>query len=494
MARRIALLTAGKGSRLGRLTEGRNKGLLSVGNKAVVSHLLDRFPDVPVVVALGHCGAHVREFLTMAHPEREFVFRAVDYEGPLSSAGYSLLQLRDLLSGPFIVATNDTIVAENVRFAGCNWLGVAEGRDANKYTRAALNGIRVTQVLRKGEPGGHAAYIGLAEVHDADDFWAALEPKLPCLEIEGFFGLNPLYAQWLTWTDTGNQAQYREAQERLGTTHLPKPRQDLYFYGNRVIKFFADTKQAQNRVARAQFLDGLVPEILDSGEYHYVYRRVDGEPFDAARACDFLDWCDRRLWRPARASRFVLARAFYYDKTRRRLDMMHASGFEDRAYVVNGLPCRSARELLETLSPSFYAAAEMVRWHGDLHPTNVLVTEDGYTLLDWRADYAGELEAGDLYYDLAKLYHGLLVGHSCVDDVRVDVTDGVAEISIPVPYRNLCAMRDIEAWANAQGLSAWRLKAVAALVALNSAPLHHHPYGEFLYLLGNRQLEELSAL
>lgn len=484
--RRIALLTAGPGTRLGPLTEGRNKGLLSVDNEAVVSHLLDRLPNVPVVVALGHCGVQVRQYLEMAHPDREFVFREVDYTGPKASSGYSLWQLRDLLPGPFLFATNDTVIEQPAWFRGCNWVGVSRRADTEKYTGVTLSEGRVTCIYRKGEPGGQYAYIGLAEIHDTDDFWASLGKKFPCSDIEGLYGLDPLYADSYTWMDTGDEELWR------GSAHLRKPGQDLYFRDSRVIKFFADPKQVRDRVARAEVLAGLVPEVVESNDYFFAYEWVNGMPLSPADTVQFLNWCERNLWEPREATHAAKrARYFYARKTKHRLKRLFAGeAVRDRAYTVNGVPCPRAWEMVDRLGDSFFDNTRMVRWHGDLHPTNVLRTGEGYTLLDWRADYAGLLEAGDQYYDLAKLHHGLLVDHEWLDDLWVDVQGNEAEIDFVVPYQNLRALSVLERWVRARGLSVGRVRTIAALVCLNSSPLHHYPYNQFLYFLGTMLLQE----
>ena len=53
---------------------------------------------------------------------------------------------------------------------------------------------------------------------------------------------------------------------------------------------------------------------------------------------------------------------------------------------------------------------------GDFHFENILwdAKEKKFTLLDWRQDFGGSLEIGDVYYDLAKLLHGLIVPHDSI--------------------------------------------------------------------------------
>jgi hypothetical protein len=46
-----------------------------------------------------------------------------------------------------------------------------------------------------------------------------------------------------------------------------------------VIKFFANNETNKNRVTRAEYLKGLVPEIINSTENFYKYKKAEGKLF-----------------------------------------------------------------------------------------------------------------------------------------------------------------------------------------------------------------------
>ena len=55
------------------------------------------------------------------------------------------------------------------------------------------------------------------------------------------------------------------------------------------------------------------------------------------------------------------------------------------------------------------------RMHGDFHFENIIFTNNKkYQFIDWRQDFGGILNYGDMYYDLAKLYHGIIVDHGAI--------------------------------------------------------------------------------
>ena len=55
-----------------------------------------------------------------------------------------------------------------------------------------------------------------------------------------------------------------------------------------------------------------------------------------------------------------------------------------------------------------------VNFHGDLHFENILISSKKIKLLDWRQDFSGNIFFGDIYYDFAKLLHGMIVSHEIV--------------------------------------------------------------------------------
>ena len=75
MSYRVLIPTAGTGSRLGKFTAFINKSLVGIANRPTISHIIEQFPnDTEFVIALGHKGNLVREFLSLAYPKRKFFF------------------------------------------------------------------------------------------------------------------------------------------------------------------------------------------------------------------------------------------------------------------------------------------------------------------------------------------------------------------------------------------------------------------------------------
>ena len=103
-AYKVLITTSGIGSRLGEITDFTNKSLVRIGNQPVLSHIIESYPlDTEFVITLGHFGSHVKQFLLLAYPDKNFEFVHVDkFKGEGSSLGYSLLQAEEKLQCPFL--------------------------------------------------------------------------------------------------------------------------------------------------------------------------------------------------------------------------------------------------------------------------------------------------------------------------------------------------------------------------------------------------------
>ena len=111
---KVFLPTAGIGSRVKGQSNNLNKCLISIDNKPVISHIVEKFhPKVSFVVALGYGGDYVKQYLEITYPERDFTFVQIDnFEGKDSGLGLTMNTCKDELQCPFVFISNDTIIEE----------------------------------------------------------------------------------------------------------------------------------------------------------------------------------------------------------------------------------------------------------------------------------------------------------------------------------------------------------------------------------------------
>ena len=72
---KICILAAGKGTRMGSVCKNINKSLLPLNNKAIISHIIEKFPNADsFVIGLGYKADQVKSYLKAAHPDKKFEF------------------------------------------------------------------------------------------------------------------------------------------------------------------------------------------------------------------------------------------------------------------------------------------------------------------------------------------------------------------------------------------------------------------------------------
>jgi len=517
MSYRVVIPTAGTGSRLGALTKNLNKSLVSIAHRPTLSHLIEQFPeDCEFVIALGHKGQLVRDFLELAYPHRTFFFAEIDpYEGAGSGLGYSLLCCREYLQQPFIFLSCDTLVYESIPPPEQNWMGYASLENMSAYRTLEVRDGQVRAIREKGESGSNLeAYIGLAGIHDHEAFWDAMQmggdTAISSGEAHGMRAVlmnESVAAHAFTWYDTGNpealmhtRDAYREANE---PNILEKEDEAIWFVGNHVIKFSQDTQFIANRVQRVQELQGYVPQVVDAREHMYCYRKVEGTIMSEAVTLPLFErllqhcqdfWHTARLSEQQRATFNSTCHRFYKVKTEERVALFYKNfEREDWGQPINGEPMPRLQKLLDQIDWEYISAGLPGCFHGDFHFENILWSEveQGFTFIDWRQDFGGDLKVGDIYYDLAKLMHGLIVSHELIhrDQYAVEWNDDSIHYDLHRKQALVECEVYLNAWCNQNGFDLKKVKILTALIYLNIASLHHYPYSLLLYALGKRMLK-----
>ena len=157
----------------------------------------------------------------------------------------------------------------------------------------------------------------------------------------------------------------------------------------------------------------------------------------------------------------------------------------------------SLQDLLNQIDWKWISSGLAGRFHGDFHFENILYSKSNkkFTFLDWRQDFAGNLSIGDIYYDLAKLMHGLIVNHGIVVKNQYSASWKEGEIKFDIQRKQSLAKCEqrLNAWLLENNYDPKKVKVLTALIYLNIAALHHYPYSLLLYGLGKKILkEELS--
>ena len=311
--RLVLLTTSGLGSRLGEITKYTNKSLVRIDDKPAISHIIESYPkNTKFIITLGHFGSHVKQFLEIAYPEKDFIFVNVDnYQGPGSSLGYSILCARDYIDQPFIFNACDSILKDFNPDNG-NYVVGAKKQDYSQYRTFNVTDGVVRKINEKGDLKFDYAYTGVCSVENYKRFFEILSDLENNNELSDVHVLNELMKEEQfslieskEWFDIGNSKELLNTRNSFKSSYevLDKPQESIYFFDDHVIKFFSDSIISKNRVKRAEYLSGLVPNIVAHSENFYKYEKQDADllakDINIKSFLSLLDWSKTNLWAPS---------------------------------------------------------------------------------------------------------------------------------------------------------------------------------------------------
>jgi choline kinase len=509
---------------MGDMGKNINKALFPVDGKAIISHIINKFPsNTEFVIGLGFLGKQVREYLQIAHRETQFVFTEVDnYSGQGSGPGYSLLCCKEYLQKPFYFVSCDTLWDNPLHESmNTNWFGVAKvsSEVSHNYLNLRIENNIVVELRDKVKvtESDYQAFVGLCYIHDFSIFWDSLDSSVTIKgEVQVSNGMNDLIektkviAKSIDWTDVGDADKYRIVISRYENFDFSKQNEAIYFCNQKVIKLFVDPQITMQRVKKSQLNTNVFPAITNHIGQFYAYDFQPGATLYQVNSQqifrNLLDWLGDELWEPITVSPDIIhstCKKFYRDKTLDRLKMYWEKyNLVDSPSVVNGLEIPSINKMFEEVPWEKLYEGIPCFMHGDLQFDNILFDTDTSTfnLLDWRQDFGGHIEFGDLYYDLAKLYGGIVLNYDYIKLNLLSYSEDNSEILFDYAqrYQAKYYLEILSQYIIQNGYDLQKVKIIVSLIYLNMSPLHHYPFDKMLYSLGRellmKQLEELKPI
>ena len=189
-------------------------------------------------------------------------------------------------------------------------------------------------------------------------------------------------------------------------------------------------------------------------------------------------------------------RDFYEHKTIDRINLYYDKFYnKDVDEIVNDNKLPPLLGVLDKLDWDWISEGWPTVFHGDLHFENILInkTNDGlpFSLLDWRQNFGGS-DVGDVYYDLAKMYGGILMSYklmkkeenfSCFVDQNIVNYDHKSE-SILNEFKPI-----YEKWIHDNNYDLDKVKLITSIIFLNMAPLHETEFGNLLFFKSKEMLQ-----
>ena len=514
----ICIVAAGMGTRLKSLGKQIHKGLLPMNNKAIISHIIDKTPkEFDIIIAIGYKGNMIREYCAAAYPDRSSNITFVEVEnidGKGSGPGHSTMVCKEHLQRPFYWITNDCIIDNELPLLDNNWLGLYPTSIPELYSTVEVDSdMNITAFKNKDKNGYDYAYIGLAAILDYETFWRELENNMGDRGevVSAFYNINnykSFKAKMLDWYDVGTIESYMKAKKLFGNSKqysIPKSSGEfLYVVNDNFIKLFSDPDITKNRVERAKYLTGLVPNIVYAGENIYSYKWINGQTLYEANDLNlwkqFIDWAEKLWLVDHTVDLSKNAEAFYKDKTLKRMAQFLRKKPDTRyagEHIINERECCGIYKHIDLIDWSDICNTLPTKnFHGDLQFDNAMVDDNGkFFLVDWRQDFGGCTTHGDVYYDLAKLYGGMIMSYQLMKD---DNNFTISKQGMHVDFEyiipdNLKVLRVyFERWL--VGHSEYdfkKVKLLTALIFLNMSPLHNAPLDDLLFFQSSHMLQEI---
>ena len=247
-----------------------------------------------------------------------------------------------------------------------------------------------------------------------------------------------------------------------------------------------------------------MPNILSLKKNMYSYKKTEGNVFSdivtkslfksLLKNCNNF-WKKKKLTNKEKIFFKIKCDNFYYKKTLERINLFYKKfNKKDGIESINGESMPKLSKLLTKINWEDLTTGCPGRFHGDFHFENIIYNskKQKFTFLDWRQDFAGNLDVGDIYYDLAKLLHGIIVSHETIVKNHFFVKWEKKEIKIKIKRKKI--LRDCEnifnKWCKQNNFSINKIRILTALIFINISPLHHYPYSLFLFSLGKQMLNK----
>ena len=504
---KFCILAAGRGTRNNDIS-GLHKALLPLENKPVISYIIDKLDkQVEIVIAVGYKSEQIKTYLDSVYTDRKITYVDVDnYDEKGSGPGYSLLCCKDELQVPFMFTSVDTIVEEDMAFnyISENWLGVSKVDLEDSMNYCLVRGSKYLENLYYGT--GNRAYVGMAGIHDYVDFWNVLEDRQIVKDeyqvIHGFDGLENIRLIDFTWHDTGNNKSYNATKKVFCNDDVAnKSDEAIFIHKKKVIKYFNDSEKALQRIERIKYLNDNCPKVTVINDNMYCYDYIRGEMLsnitDESIMRNFLDNCQENLFIEQEVTDTFIDDCIqmYETKTKERVKSLSGTSL-DGVTNINGVEVEPIEVMLDKINwTEFYQNAIPSYFHGDLQPENILYDRENnkFVLIDWRQRFGNSINVGDVYYDLGKLYHAIMInGQSILEDMfDYDITftyGNVASVKFYSKSNLIYFMEVFEKFCNDNNYIWSNVKLLGILQYFNICTLYDNfkdgKYGNFLFLYG----------
>jgi thiamine kinase-like enzyme len=473
MSESVIIPTAGLGSRMGNFTKNLNKALLPYKDKPVLGHIIDAFPrDTKFIIPVG----------------------------------YTLKQCRHHVTGAFWYVPCDTYfdetIVDKVSNNDCYFVKSVPEKDTHLYTMFDV-GLDLTireVVFKNTTPDTWCAFTGLMYVHNSEQFWQDLD-QLNSNEFIYIIRRGSDTRELNTWLDFGSPEIYQTELSKSQKFDFSKKDEVTYIVNDRVVKWWLDPGVAEKKYRKAVVNVGVFPpNVTHSGNY-MAYDFWPGKTLyefnNPIAFSELLEWMERNVWQDYEVSVESAALEFYKTKSLSRIaKFLEKYPNLSPVTTVDGVAVKDYQYYLDNIDWEYLSKTCRPGFmHGDLQFDNIVINSAGeFKLIDWRHEFAGIVEYGDIYYDLAKMAGGFIINYANIKNhnFNIEIDDQAVTLSVPNVDHITVYQRKLKEYVLANDLDYKKVQQLVPIIFWNMAPLHTAPFDIFLWYLGMKLFAELD--
>ena len=502
----VVIPTAGYGSRMGNYTKDLNKALLPFKDKPVLAHIIDSFSkDSKFIIPVGYLKEQIIDFCTVAYSDRDITFVHVDdWTSDKSGTGYTLLQCKDFINSPFWYVPCDTYfeqsVIEVVRNKDCYFVKSVPEKDTHLYTMFDKNNsFHIHDIkFKESTPATWSAFTGLMYIVDYDDFFTRLEQS-NSNEFIGIIKLGSDTALLSTWLDFGNPDVYKTELSKSQKFDFTKKDELTYICNNRVVKWWLDNSVAKKKYDKVSANPNVFPSNCQHSGNYIAYDFFPGKTLyefnNPVAFAELLNWLEKSVWKPVDADIQQAAIEFYKTKSLQRIAKF-LEKYPNIKNVTNidGVAVKDYTYYLNKIDWEYLATVTRPGFlHGDLQFDNIVISDSGeFKIIDWRHEFAGIVEYGDIYYDLAKMAGGFIINYANIKEhnFNIEIDNNNVTLSIPNIDHITSYQRKLKEFILKNEFDYDKVQQLIPIIFWNMSPLHSAPFDLFLWYLGIKLFEE----
>lgn len=502
----VIIPTAGTGSRMGDYTKNLNKALLPYKDKPILSHIIDQFPrDTHFIIPTGYLAQQVKDFCAVAYADRCITFVDVDWTSERAGTGYTLLQCQDVVNGPFWYVPCDTYfdepIVDKISNFDCYFAKHVIEKETQLYTMFDVISGTINQItFKQPQSESWLAFTGLMYIHDwayffddleqlgSNEFIDVIKPGARCVELE-------------SWIDFGNSDAYRTAVTKSQKFDFSKKDEVTYICNNRVVKWWLDSTIAEKKFLKTLANPFVFPSnCIHRGSY-MAYDFFPGQTLyefnNPVVFGELLKWLEANVWTIVEQDVTSAALDFYKNKSLGRINKFLEKYPQLQTIThINGVEIKDYQYYLDRIDWDYLSTTTLPGFlHGDLQFDNVVISPAGeFKLIDWRHEFAGLIETGDIYYDLAKMAGGFIINYANIKDHNFNYEVNGTEVTLSVPSIDYVDryQKTLKEFILAKGWDYKKVQQLIPIIFWNMSPLHTAPFDIFLWYIGIKLFEDLE--